>query len=62
MLYRIVLTIGYRDAYIDFYDCEEAANFATSLMEHYVQPEDEEKLLKVNIQVINTTTSEKEDK
>lgn len=61
MLYRIILTVGYRDAYIDFYNCEEAAEFATTIMEHYKQPEDEEKLIRVNIQVINPTISEKED-
>lgn len=61
MLFRIVLTIGYRDAYIDFYNGEEAAKFAATIMAHYVQPEDEEKLIKVNIQVIDPKNSEKED-
>lgn len=61
MIYRILLTLGYRDAYIDFDNCEEAAEFATTLMEHYKKPEDENTLVKVVIQVINPAMQQEED-
>lgn len=41
MIYRIVISIGYRDCYVDFDKAEDAAKFAYTLLEHYKKPEDE---------------------
>ena len=60
MIYRIVLSIGYRDAYIDFDDATDAAKFACTLLEHYKKPEDEKNIVKVVIEVINPN-AESED-
>lgn len=61
MIYRICLTIGYRDANIDFDNCEEAADFATTLLEHYKQPKDEDKIIKVEIYIIKSGDDQEEE-
>lgn len=61
MIYRIKLSIGYKDAYIDFNDATEAADFASTLLEHYKQPEDENYIAKIVIEVINPN-ADQEDK
>lgn len=62
MIYRIVLTLGYRDAYIDFTEAEEASTFAATLLEHYTKPTDEKKtIMKVVIEVLSSDYNEEED-
>lgn len=61
MIYRIKLSISYHDVYIDFTDVEDAASFATTLIEHYKQPVDEDRILKVTIEVLFSNYNEEED-
>ena len=61
MIYRIKLSIGYRDAYIEFNDATEASEFASTLLEHYVQPEDERYIAKVVIEVINPNADQEDE-
>ena len=62
MIYRITLTLGYRDCYIDFDNAEEAAQFAETIVEHAVKPEDERHVLSmVTINVINAKAYAKEE-
>lgn len=61
MLYRIVLTIGYRDAYIEFDNVEDASKFATTLLEHYVKPDDEKRIAKIAIEVLDPELKDEEE-
>lgn len=61
MIYRIKISIGYRDCYIDFNDATDAAEFASTLLEHYKQPEDESYIAKIVIEVINPNADQEDE-
>lgn len=61
MIYRIKLSIGYRDAYFDFTNGEDAISCVTTLIEHYKKPVDEDSILKVTIGVLYSDDTVKED-
>ena len=60
MIYRIVITVGYRDAYIDFNDAKEAGDFASTFLSHYTRPADEKHIAKLCFEIINPDLDEED--
>lgn len=52
MLYRVILEVGYREAWFDFKDMTEAVVFANQIIEHMTDNKESEKPNKIHIEVI----------
>jgi len=59
--YRVILKIGYNEAWFEFENAVEAINFATVALQSMVANEDTTKKTKVTIQIINPNEEEEED-
>ena len=51
--YRVILKVSYNDAFFDFDCAEDACKFAITALEHSATSEDQKKVPKVTIEVIN---------
>lgn len=60
MKYRVVLKVSYNVAYFDFASAEDACKFAATAIEHSAPSEDQKKIPKINIEVVNPEESEEE--
>ena len=61
MIFRVVLKVSYNEAYFDFGTPDEACIFAKIALEHSATSEDQNKLRKISIQVVNPDVKEEED-
>jgi len=61
IVYRVVLRVGYCEAYFDFSTADEACIFARISLEHMVENEDTKKQHYINLQIINMDAKESEE-
>ena len=59
--YRVILKVGYNEAWFEFENAVEAINFATIALQSMVANEDTNKKTKITIEVINPNVEEEED-
>lgn len=59
--YRVILKIGYNEAWFEFENAVEAINFATVALQSMVANEDTNKKTKITIEIINPNEEEEED-
>ena len=60
MLYRVILEVGYREAWFDFKDMTEAVVFANQIIEHMIDNEESKKPHQLTIDVIYILNEEEE--
>lgn len=60
MIYRVLLKVSYNEAYFDFKLAEEACLFAKIALEHSATSEDQNKLKRISIQIINPDAEEED--
>lgn len=58
MKYRVILEVGYCDAYFDFDDVEAACSFATTVLLHQSESDYTKKKKSVRMEIINTEIKE----
>ena len=58
MIYRIVLKVGYCEAWFDFETIEGAADFARDILAHQVASEDTKRGTSISIEILNTVEEE----
>lgn len=61
MIYRVVLEIGYCNAYFDFQDSRSAASFAEKCLIHQVASEKTMKKPSITMLVIDKSIKEREE-
>lgn len=61
MIYRVVLKVSYNEAFFDFDSLDQACNFARVAVEHSVKSEDQKKIGKISVMVINSAINEQEE-
>lgn len=61
MIYRVILRVGYYEAYFDFVEAVEAVSFAQNALVHMVPSEDTKKKYYVTMQIVNPELEESED-
>lgn len=57
--YRVILKIGYDEAWFEFENAVEAINFATVALQSMVANEDTNKKTKITIEIINPNEMKK---
>ncbi len=55
MIYRVIMEVGYREAWFDFDDAETACSFAQLMLTHQTPNEDTCKKDHIELRVIDTT-------
>lgn len=60
MKYRVIIKVGYCEAYFDFDTPLEAADFATIALSHHSESEDTKKK-KISMEIINTEIEEEDE-
>lgn len=61
MIYRVVLKVGYCEAFFDFDEAESACNFAMLALTHSVACDDTKKATKITLQIVNPVAEKEEE-
>ena len=62
MIYRVILKIGYYEGYFEFEDADEAVNFGkTALMASVPGGDNQNKLVRVTMEIVDKELEERED-
>lgn len=61
MIYRVVLKVGYNDAFFDFATAEMAGEFASNALIHSVASEDTKRATYVSIKVMRDNEKNNEE-
>lgn len=61
MIYRVIIFVGYHEAWFDFDDIDDAGAFARIILAHQTTNEDTKKPVKITIQVINIDAEEESE-
>lgn len=61
MIYRVVLKVGYCEAFFDFADVTVACDFACQALSHSVECEDTKKATKITLLIVNPAAEKEED-
>ena len=61
MKYRVLIKVGYNNAYFDFDSMQSAGDFAVMALTHQVENEDTKKKMSIGIEVIDPSLKEVED-
>jgi len=61
VIYRVILKVGYCDAFFEFESVEDAAAFARVALKHMVSNEDTKKKSKIILEIISPIDEESED-
>lgn len=59
--YRVVLKVGYNEAWFEFDEMEKACVFATEALTHMIDNEDGKRRTYINMQVVDTSQQKDED-
>lgn len=60
MIYRVIIKVSYNESFFEFITPDEACLFARIALEHSVASEDQKKMAKISIVVINPKESEED--
>lgn len=60
MKYRVIIEVGYCEAFFDFDTPEGACAFATKALLHQVDSEDTKRKSRISMELVNTTKEEEE--
>ena len=61
MIYRVILKVGYNEAWFDFDTIEEAGEFAKTILVHQTENEDSKRRSVIRLEVIDTTIVDGEE-
>lgn len=61
MIYRVIISIGYHNAWFDFDSIEEAGEFAKVVIMHGTSNEDTKKRKSVSLQIIDPSAKNEND-
>ena len=61
MKYRVILKVGYNEAWFEFNEIQDAGEFAKSILMYHVDCEDTKRKSSVRIDMIDTTIESEED-
>ena len=61
MKYRVIVVVGYNEAWYDFDNIEAAGDFARTVLIHQIPNKDTRKKDHVRLEVIDTTITDAED-
>lgn len=53
LIYRIIVKVGYHEAFFDFDDVNEAASFASIALKHSRGSDDSKKAYSINMKIID---------
>lgn len=61
IIYRVILKVGYCEAFFEFESVEDAAAFARVALKHMVSNEDTKKKSSITMFIVDPTGEERED-
>ena len=61
MIYRVIMKVGYYEAWYDFDDAETACSFAQLMLTHQTPNDDTRKEKHIELKVIDTTIKDVEE-
>ena len=61
MIYRVILKVGYNEAYFDFASVEDAATFGRVALAHMVDCDDTKKKSSITMLIIDPTKESEEE-
>ena len=60
MKYRVILSVGYNEAWFEFDNADGACNFGALALAHMVSSEDTKKKTYINMQIVDKSLEESE--
>ena len=61
MIYRVIIKVGYYEAYFEFNESEKACEFATTALAHMTSNEDTKKKSSIALEIVDPALEESEE-
>ena len=61
IVYRVILKVGYNEAYFEFESAGEATDFATNALKHSTSCDDTKKKFKIMMAIVDAENEEEEE-